>query len=116
MKSVKSVEQSRDEATELCLFVENDSRCYHNYLVPAFKNQQRHYDRNLKKGVESNFDLTVLLFTHTMKLCAQEYCRQHGSPTVKWHEVFDVLTRIYAARHFAEYFVAEYNAGNRWEI
>jgi hypothetical protein len=51
-----------------------------------------------------------------MKLCAQEYCRQHGSPTVKWHEVFDVLTRIYAARQFAEYFVAEYNAGNRWEI
>jgi hypothetical protein len=116
MKSVKSVEESRDEATELCLFVENDSRCYHNYLVPAFKNQQRHYDKNLKNGVENNFDLTVLLFTHTMKLCAQEYCRQHGSPTVKWHEVFDVLTRIYAARHFAEYFVAEYKAGNRWEI
>ena len=49
MKPVKSVEQSREEAVELCLFAENDSRCYHNYLVPAFKNQQRHYDRNLAR-------------------------------------------------------------------
>jgi hypothetical protein len=50
-----------------------------------------------------------------MKLCAQEYCRQHCSKEDKWHEVFDVLARIQAARHFAEYFVTEYKAGNRWE-
>lgn len=115
MKSVKSVEESSEEATELCMFTENDSRCYHNYLVPAFKNQQRHYDRNRKNGTADNFELTVLLFTHTMKLCAQEYCRQHCSKEDKWHEVFDVLSRIQAARHFAEYFVTEYKAGNRWE-
>lgn len=97
------------ETVELSLHIENTAAIYAGHLAPMYRAAQRHYDRGagdrarLVRGLE-----------RVAAVGARDYAREHGTPGDRWYDLFSVACRRAVAEHLADYFVAEYNAGNRW--
>ena len=98
------------EAIELVLYAENDSGCYHAYLLPMFKACE-------KKYLRAQGDLTKMLNGFSRIACpiARQYMLEHGSITDSWHSVFTVSVRREFANYFAQYFLREFHIGNRFQ-
>jgi hypothetical protein len=99
------------EAVELSLYADNDYGCYKAYILPMLVACQKHYDRG-----QGDFEKVVKGFQRVMAPIARQYTLEHGSMAAEWSSVFPVSVRREVAEKFAEYFVAEYRAGNRWEV
>ena len=99
-----------DEAHELVLFGENDADLYRQRTVPIMKNLTKKWDR----GVYDH-DLAVKLWTYWAADAAQRYSAEHGSPDVKWSNMFPTSVRNEVAEYMADYWEEELEAGNKME-
>ena len=99
-----------DEANELVLFGENDADLYRQRTVPIMKNLTKKWDR----GVYDH-DLAVKLWTYWAADAAQRYSAEHGSPDVKWSNMFPTSVRNEVAEYMADYWEEELEAGNKME-
>ena len=99
------------EAVELSLYADNDYGCYRAYILPMLVACQKHYDKG-----QGDYERVVKGFQRVLAPIARQYTLEHGSMVDKWSSVFPVSVRREVAEKFAEYFLAEYRAGNRWEV
>jgi hypothetical protein len=99
-----------DEANELVRFGENDADLYRQRTVPIMKNLTKKWDR----GVYDH-DLAVKLWTYWAADAAQRYSAEHGSPDVKWSNMFPTSVRNEVAEYMADYWEEELEAGNKME-
>jgi len=99
-----------DEAHELVLFGENDADLYRQRTVPIMKNLTKKWD----KGVYDH-ELAVKLWTYWAADAAQRYSAEHGSPDVKWSNMFPTSVRNEVAEYMADYWEEELEAGNKME-
>lgn len=95
-------------AVELVLYAENDSACYHAYLMPMMAACQKHYDRG-----QGNYERMIAGFTRAARSIAKQYALEHCSMTDSWADIFPVSVRREFAEHFADYFLTEYRLGHR---
>ena len=100
-----------DEARELSLYAENDYGCYRAHILPMLVACQKHYDKG-----QGDYERMLKGFQRVLAPVARQYILEHGSMTDRWSSVFPVSVRREVAEHFAEYFLAEYRLGNRWEV
>ena len=98
------------EANERVLFGENDADLYRQRTVPIMKNLTKKWDR----GVYDH-DLAVKLWTYWAADAAQRYSAEHGSPDVKWSNMFPTSVRNEVAEYMADYWEEELEAGNKME-
>jgi len=99
-----------DEAHELVLFGENDGDLYNQRTVPIQKNLTKKWD----KGVYDH-DLAVKLWKYWADDAAMRYAKMHGSPNIKWSNMFSVADRMQAAEYMADNWEEELEAGNKME-
>lgn len=102
-------ERLSDEAVELILYAQNDHGAYKAWILPMLKACQRHYLRG-----DGDFEKAVNGFTRVFLPIARQYLLEHGTMTDSVRSVFPPAVRQECGRHMAEYFVAEFRAGNRW--
>jgi hypothetical protein len=99
-----------DEAHELVLFGENDGDLYNQRTVPIQKNLTKKWD----KGTYDH-DLAVKLWKYWADDAAMRYAKMHGSPNIKWSNMFSVADRMQAAEYMADNWEEELEAGNKME-
>lgn len=99
-----------DEAHELVLFGENDADLYRQRTVPIMKNLTKKWDR----GVYDH-ELAVKLWSYWAADAAQRYSAEHGSPDVKWSNMFPTSVRNEVAEYMADNWEEELEAGNKME-
>lgn len=97
------------DTVELALWVENTRDIWAGHVEPMFRAAQRHYD----KGAGDRLRL-VRGLERVAAIGARDYCRENGTPGDRWHDLFPVACRRSIAEYLADYFLAEYGAGNRW--
>jgi hypothetical protein len=103
-------ERMSDEATELKLYIDNDSDLYHRQYQPILKNL-------MTKRAQGRYDSVkaVKLFMYLMDAGAKKYAKEHGSPYhrySKWNEMFPKADRLQAAKAMVDDFEAEAKTGN----
>lgn len=96
-------------AEELLLYLQNDSR----FWGPRSQGDaiERNYARRWKKGTFDE-ERAADGYMHVLKSAAQQYVKEHGSPSDRWYEMFNAPTRRAAALQLVEEFVAEAKLGN----
>lgn len=99
------------EATELILYTENDQKTYFAYLEPMLRAATKHYEKG-----QGDYEKLLKGFLRVATASAKQYTLEHGSMAEAWNRVFPMSVRKEVATHFAEYFLWEYRAGNKWEI
>jgi hypothetical protein len=99
------------EATELILYTENDRGTYFAYLEPMLRAATKHYEKG-----QGDYEKLLKGFLRVATASAKQYTLEHGSMAEAWNRVFPISVRKEVAQHFAEYFLWEYRAGNKWEI
>lgn len=91
-------------ATELKLFIENDSDLYRQQYTPILKNLATKKVRSLYKH-----DLAVKMFGYLVEAGAKKYAKEFGGT---WHQLFGVPTRKAVAEEFTKDFEGEFELGN----
>jgi hypothetical protein len=92
-----------DHATrELVLYIENDSRVYHQAYLPAVENLK-------KKAAKGKYDhlLAAKLFEYTAEHGAKAYAKEFGGT---WNTMFNPATRRAVARELRDNFEGEYGS------
>ena len=94
-------------ATELKLYIDNDSQLHRAQHVPIQKNLAT-------KKVRSQYkhDLAVKLFGYLVESGAKKYTKEFGTPNHPWHKMFDVPTRKRVAEELTRDFEGEFELGN----
>ena len=90
-------------ARELQLYIENDSRLYHQQFIPIVKNLMK---RRMKG--DYNREKAAKLFLHLVDEGARRYYKEFGSPGFK----FNLATRWDVAKSLRDSFEAEAELGN----
>ena len=95
------------EATELKLYIDNDSDLYRRQTTSLLKNLAT-------KKVRSQYkhDLAVKLFGYLVESGAKKYAKEFGSPGQAWHKMFDVPTRKRVAEELTRDFEGKFELGN----
>jgi hypothetical protein len=96
-----------DEATELMLYIENDSQIHHAMGLPIIKN----LTLKKAKGVYEH-EKALKAFLNLATFGAKNYHREHGSMTTKWERIFPMAARKEVASEMTAYFETEYRLGN----
>jgi hypothetical protein len=93
-------------ATELRLYIDNDSDLHRQQGAPILKNLAT-------KKVRSQYkhDLAVKLFGYLVESGAKKYAKEFSIGT-DWHKMFDVPTRKAVAEELTQTFEAEFELGN----
>ncbi len=89
------------EARELILHADNTQH---------MANQQNAFVNNMKRHMKAGkYDSSKgqKLWSYYADRVAQDYHKTHGSPNVKWHQVFSPKHRKEVAAHFEDYYRKE---------
>ncbi len=102
-----SFETPESLASELVLFVDNDSDLYRQQKLPIFKNLMT------KKGQgRYDHDKAVDLFMYLAENGAKKYARVFGGTESGWHSMFPPNIRRIAATHWRDSFEVDASEGN----
>lgn len=94
----------KQAATELRLYIDNDSALYQGQATSIYKNLATKKARGAYKH-----DLAVKLFGYLVESGAKKYAKEFGGT---WHQMFDVPTRKAVAEELTDAFEAEAKLGN----
>lgn len=92
-------------ATDLKLYIDNDSTLYGRMTTPILKNLTAKKARG-----QYRHDLAVKGFGYLTEAGAKKYAQEYGSGP--WHKMFDAATRKRAAEELTKDFETEYALGN----
>lgn len=106
-KTTKRAKKPADEnaARELELYIENDYE-----LVGAERGPGKSIEAMLRRKISrGNFDAdkSVRAWEYLIEAGAKKYAKEFGSSERDWSKMFDVPTRTFVARRFAEHFASE---------
>ena len=105
------LDEDKQSARELQLFVDNDRQIYTRRMMPIFKNL-------MSKRAAGKYDpkLATKLFMYAMDDGAKAYVKMHDAPGAKWNKVFDKQTRMMAADNARREFEGEADLGSYDEM
>jgi len=105
-----SEQGNEDHVRELVIYAQNNPDLYRQHIVPVQRNLTKKYD----KGVYDH-NKAVKLWKYVADDAAMRYAKEYGSPDIKWSNMFSVADRIEAAKHMADNWQSELDAGNKME-
>jgi hypothetical protein len=100
-------ERMSDEARELQLYIDNDGQLYRSQTTPIHKNL-------MTKRAQGRYDThkAVKLFMYLVDAGAKKYAKEHGSPGVKWNDMFPKADRLQTAKAMVSDFEDEAESGS----
>tara|TARA_Y100001963_G_scaffold148504_1_gene226511 strand:+ start:13978 stop:15171 length:1194 start_codon:yes stop_codon:yes gene_type:complete len=100
------LDEDRESAMELKIYIENDAQLYKSQMLSIFKNLMAKRARGQYQS-----KLASKLFMYLVDNGAKKYVKEHDAPGAKWNKVFDKATRQQVADNLTRDFEAEAESG-----